>query len=425
VRRLLALLLASSAVAIAPAPAGASPRVLFGVQDDAWLLYGRGTVDERLALLDRLGVDIVRFTVRWDQVAPRRPADARDHSSRGYDWRTVDPALLGLRKAGIDALVTLLGAPAWANGGQPFSRAPNSARTFGDFVHAVATRYPWVRRWTIWNEPNQARWLQPTSPTVYVERLLEPAYAELHAVIPGVQVAGGVSAPRAGAGGGLSPVDWIRGLGRASARLDAYAHHPYPLRPQSETPLQGGCPHCATITMAELGRLLGEVRRSFGAKPIWLTEYGYQTDPPDTALGVSPGAQARYLASAARRVYYTPQVDMLIQFLVRDETVAAGWQSGLFTARGFVKPAYWAFRLPVTQARRRGSRVDVWGQIRPRSGRQPYRVDLYEAGRWVRGQMRWTDPRGVFELRLRAAPGAILYVWSARDRRYGPALSVR
>ena len=73
----------------------------------------------------------------------------------------------------------------------------------------------------------------------------------------------------------------------AGARLDAYAHHPYPLT-RLETPWTGACGHCETITMASLERLLREVSRAFGAqKRIWLTEYGYQTNPPDRALGVS------------------------------------------------------------------------------------------------------------------------------------------
>ena len=42
---------------------------------------------------------------------------------------------------------------------------------------------------------------------------------------------------------------------RAGARLDAYAHNPYPLDPKRETPLRGGCARCTTITMATLGRL--------------------------------------------------------------------------------------------------------------------------------------------------------------------------
>ena len=42
--------------------------VSYGIQDDAWLRYGPGTVDERVATLQGLGLDIVRVTVRWDAV---------------------------------------------------------------------------------------------------------------------------------------------------------------------------------------------------------------------------------------------------------------------------------------------------------------------------------------------------------------------
>jgi hypothetical protein len=322
--------------------------------------------------------------------------------------------------------VTLLGAPRWANGGRSFNSAPLGRHSFADFAHATARRYPWVQKWTIWNEPNQARWLRPTSAAVYVDRLLNPAYAELHAAIPGARVAGGVTAPRAGAGGGRSPVDWIRAMGAAGARLDAYAHHPYPLRPMDETPWSGGCPHCSTITMADLERLIREVRRTFGPTRIWLTEYGYQTNPPDRVLGVSPAAQASYVADSARRAFLAPYVEMLIQFLVLDETRAGGWQSGLFTDRGIVKAAYWAFRIPVTQVYRRASEVDLWGQIRPGSGRQPYRMQLRERGRsrWV-GGLRWTDERGFLAVTIRAGAGSLLRVRPLRANRPSLAVSLR
>ena len=62
-----------------------------------------------------------------------------------------------------------------------------------------------------------------------------------------------------------------------------------------------------------------DVTRNFGAKPLWLTEYGYQTNPPDRLLGVSYALQAQYIGEAALRVWQQPGVTMLIQFLVRDE----------------------------------------------------------------------------------------------------------
>jgi hypothetical protein len=318
----------------------------------------------------------------------------------------------------MPAVLTIYGAPRWANGRRDPNWAPTTPSAFASFVQAAATRYRWVRQWTVWNEPNQRRWLRPTSPRVYVDRLLNPAYVRLHRTISGVRVGGGMTAPRASRGG-VSPIAWIRGMRAAGARLDAYAHHPYPLLPAVETPWVGGCKHCSTLTMAELERLLREVRRNFGAKRIWLTEYGYQTNPPDRALGVSPKRHARYVATAAERVYFAPKVDMLIQFLVRDDTAPQGWQSGFFTARGVKKPAYRAFRLPLVQTFRRGTLTTFWGQVRPRAGHQQYRLRHFRAGRWWwLGAMRSTDAHGFFSATVRAGRGSLVQAWSPRDRSY-------
>jgi hypothetical protein len=125
-------------------------------------------------------------------------------------------------------------------------------------------------------------------------------------------------------------------------------------------------------------------------------------------------------------VFLAPDVDMLIQYLLYDDAEPAGWQSGLFTQPGAVKPAYWAFRLPVTQVRRRGDQADFWGQIRPGSGRLAYSVRLNEGGRWRRvGGIRRTDGRGIFGVTVRARRGSLIQVWSVRDQRYSVALRVR
>ena len=160
--------------------------------------------------------------------------------------------------------MTLYGTPGWANGGRGENWAPASGSTFASFAAAIAMRYPFVHLWAIWNEPNQARWLRPTSPAVYTARLLNPAYAAIHHASPASQVAGGVTAPR-GSTGGVSPMAWAAGMAAAHARLDAYAHNPYPLQPH-ETPLAGGCDHCSTVTMATAGKLIALVHRDFGAR---------------------------------------------------------------------------------------------------------------------------------------------------------------
>jgi hypothetical protein len=282
-----------------------------------------------------------------------------------------------------------------------------------------------VRRWLVWNEPNQRRWLQPNTPAVYVNRLLNPAYAAIHKVRPRALVGGGVTAPR-GSKGGVSPVDWIRGMAAARARLDAYAHNPYPLS-RTETPFAGGCDHCETITMATLERLLGEVERAFGSrKRIWLTEYGYQTSPPDPWLGVSWAKQRRFVGEAALRAYLVPRVDMLVQFLIRDEPEIGRWQSGVLTVGGRTKPSYAALRIPFALRSREGSVTTVWGQVRPGRSIQRYRLERFVDGRWRPvGATARTTGAGFFTRTILAAKGAKLRVVQPATGARSPVLVVR
>ncbi len=363
-RARLAVALVALAGAFAAAPhAHAATGIKYGLTDDAWLLDGPGTVTTRVAHLQSIGVGVVRFSVRWNEVATSAPAAPTDPTDPAYDWTGDSTVLDALHTAGIQVVIQLVGTPSWANGGKGANWAPTSSAPFGAFATAAAREYPWVKKWLIWNEPNQVIWLRPTSPTIYVVRLLNPAYAAIHSVIAGAQVAGGGTAPR-GSTGGVSPVAWITGMHNAHARLDAYAHNPYPLDPKRETPTTGGCAECLTITMATLDRLETLVAKDFPQARIWLSEYGYQSNPPDPILGVSLAKQATYLAQAAYVAYQAPRVDLLIQFLYRDEPNIARFQSGLTTIGNAIKPAYHAFELTLAQTARSGTTTSLWGQLR-------------------------------------------------------------
>ena len=423
-RARLALLCGLFALLIVPA-ASASPSIRYGIQDDAWIADGTGTLAQRLDRLQALGVQIVRYNLRWDQVAARKPKSPTAMGDPTYDWGPSDAFLKGLKAHGIAALVTIYGTPPWANGRHAPSWAPKSSSAIAAFGHAAAKRYPWVKRWAIWNEPNQRRWLRPTSPAVYTVRLLNPAYAAIHAVIRGAQVAGGVTAPRGNAGG-VSPIDWIHGMARAGAHLDAYAHNPYPLSPHTETPWSGGCAGCRTITMATLPKLLNEVARTFGPKRIWLTEYAYQTNPPDRYIGVSDELQAEYMSGAALRAYLAPRVDILIHFLVRDEPSLAGWQSGLLSVSGVAKPSYRAFSLPLAQQSRHGSQTLLWGQVRPGHGRRVYRLQKLVNGRWTwYGGTARTFSGGFFRRTVLGRVGDRFRLWAPSVQAYSPPLVLR
>ena len=415
--------LAAAAVALYVSPASASPGIQYGIQDDAWIQDGPGTLKHRLDFVKALGVTTVRFGIHWDVVAPTRPARALASSDPAYRWDAVDPILQGLRARGIAPLVTLYGTPPWANGERKPNVAPTSSTTFADFAYAAAKRYPFVRKWTIWNEPNQRLSLARTSPALYVKRLLNPAYAAIHRANRNALVAGGVTAPR-GNTGGYGPLAWVRGMAKAQAKLDAYAHNPYATRPL-ESPLRGACPYCDVISMANLNRLVKEVHRNFGNKQIWLTEYGYQTNPPDP-FGVSPSAQAQFVSESALRAYQLSGVTTLIQFLVRDEPELGRFQSGLFTVRGVAKPAYYAFRLPLAQVSRSGSRASLWGQIRPGKGVRTYRLQLRQGSswRWL-GSTQRTNGGGFFSTTATVPRGALIRVWSPQQHSYGWPLLIR
>ena len=173
-RLLLAALTLCALIGLGAPAAQASSNVRYGIQDDSWLVHGAGTLDDRLDRLESLGVDVVRFNLHWDRIERVRGEQ---------NWEESDLVLEGLHDRGIPAVVGLVGSPRWANGGRTPNFAPGAA-AFAEFARTAATRYSWVTQWLVWNEPNQARWLRPTTPAVYVRQLLNPAYKAIHAANP-------------------------------------------------------------------------------------------------------------------------------------------------------------------------------------------------------------------------------------------------
>jgi hypothetical protein len=233
--------------------------------------------------------------------------------------------------------------------------------------------------------------LTPASPAIY-RSLVRAAIGALQATgHAGDQILVGETAPIGRTTGAPSqrpmpPGDFLRGVfcldraGRAlrSAALDCtgrYArlavtgasHHPY-TRGGSRPPTDRGGRN--EITISSVSRLKGildqaarrgRIRRRL---PIWYTEYGFQTRPPDTIFGVPLDRQAAYLNQSDYIAWKDPRVRSVAQYEMRDETNPALFQSGLRFADGRVKPGFFAYRLPVWVVRS-ATGVRVWGQVRP------------------------------------------------------------
>jgi hypothetical protein len=166
--------------------------------------------------------------------------------------------------------------------------------------------------------------------------------------------------------------------------------------------------------MATIDKLVTLVARDFGNARIWLSEYGYQSNPPDRFLGVSLALQARYLSEGDYVAYHTPRVDLLIHFLYRDEPNIARFQSGLVTLTNAPKPALAAFEVPLAEVSRSGTRTSLWGQLRAPAAGSAGEIEQHTATGWrmlatvhggAAGFFRYvgTLPRGA-QVRLRAGP---------------------
>ena len=377
--RRVTLVVAAAAVVAAGAvlPSALASRSLqLGIYDDSMVL---GNPSKTFPMLKQLRAQVIRVTLPWGgrgalSVARRKPADASDPADPAYRWGLYDALVRRAAKDKIKVLFDIVGTPGWANGGKRWNRAPRNATTLRAFAHAAAMRYsgtfkpegaeeplPSVRLWLAWNEPNDPVFLTPQYRKVGRNRyVIQSAsdYARIcNAIVSGVhgtklkgeKVGCGVTGPRGndrpgGARPSVSPLTFLRAMKRAGATgFDAYAHHPYygsPDESPTRRPATG-------ITLENIGKLTKEVTRLYGPKRIWITEYGYQTRPPDPLFGVSWKRQAKYLAKAYSMARRNSRIDMMIWFLLRDEPRGKGhdgWQSGLITRTGKKKPAYTTFR---------------------------------------------------------------------------------
>jgi hypothetical protein len=418
-------LLTLIAVLLAAAPAAASPVLDVGIADDRVLVHGTDAeASAAVAEWSALGVDVVRVHARWvahvpEPNSPARPAgfDQRNPDDPRYNWDALDRAVGRVRGAGMRVLLTVTGSgPVWGTlePGQGSQRYKPSPESFAEFASAVARRYgPHVDEYVIWNEPNHELWLQPQNsctsrgctpyaPHLY-RRIVRAADPAIRAADPGARVMMGALAPRGTSARSrnarLRPLAFLRALGCVDSRYRrtrtgacrgfqppsayGFAYHPHGLKlaPSARSS------HPDEAQLGDLSRLvsaLDRVTRAGGLRsrhpsgrfPLWLDEYGYQTNPPDR-IGVSLSRQASYLSQAEYIVWRNPAVRALSQYLLYDngEPITKTFQTGLLFADGRAKPSYQAYKLPIWVPRRHvgnGARIRVWGMARPATnGRAP------------------------------------------------------
>jgi hypothetical protein len=311
---------------------------------------------------------------------------------------------------------------------------------------AAANTLPAVRLWSIWNEPNLPVFLlpqrsstkshYPVSPTLY-RNLYRAAYNGLAAtghgkdtILLGELLPVGKSShtPRSS----IRPLEFLRELacvdrhyhaftgtnakergckGFKALPLSGIAYHPYALAggPTKRPPSSDD----ATIgTLSRVTKVVDRLRarkRLAGPAhpPLWLTEFGVQTDPPDYLFGSPIKRVPAYLGQAERIAMHNRRVYSYSQYPLVDDRTTSGFQSGLRFTNGKAKPGiYQEYRLPIYVRRSGRSAVRFWGGVRAADSGGT--VTLFSRvgtkGNFkVLKQTVKLGPRGYFEVRVSAS----------------------
>jgi hypothetical protein len=175
-----------------------------------------------------------------------------------------------------------------------------------------------------------------------------------------------------------------------------------------------------------LQRLLGRLASGYGVHrsvPIWSTEYGFWTNPPDHSKGsISPNLAAYYMNWAEYLSYRNSSIRSYAQYLLIDPRSGV-FSSGLELANRSQLATYGAFRMPLympSTSAKSPTSLTVWGGVRPAA----YTLALPVAdiqfkpssgGSWTtRKQVRVTGPRGYFSVKVPfTKSGEVRVAWSA------------
>jgi hypothetical protein len=448
-RKLTALVLAFLLLAAAAAQSSASTAQLTIMQDDTELHTSR--MDSRLDEMKSLGADVVKVRIAWRYVAPTgstKPAGFNPTDPTSYPpgaWDSYDAIIRGVVARHMRPYISITGpAPDWADSHHDPLDNPNS-NEFARFVQAVGTRYsgtfqggngngytdplarlPRVSIWSVWNEPNLASWLKPQyshripqSPRIY-RKLVYATQDGLSASGHGSDtflISELLPFARSGRTGvtKVRPIQFLREMACVDSHYHAFrgsaakkrgctgryrkipgtgiAYHPYTYAGGPDVPQKNR----DDASIGELNRVERAVDKLSGRHrlvghhlPIWITEFGFQTDPPDifqSAIKKVPGymGEAEWLAYKDRRVVSYSQYPLVDDPLGTGANKYAGFQSGLRFINGNAKAGiYAAFRMPF-YVRAHGSRLtEIFGGARAADPGTPVTVQSRKGhGKWT------------------------------------------
>jgi hypothetical protein len=166
------------------------------------------------------------------------------------------------------------------------------------------------------------------------------------------------------------------------------------------------------LAIRQLGKYLDQAARAGrvpGKLPIYNTEFGLQSNPPDRVVSTSPVRQAQLINEKEEYSYRYGRLKSYSQYLLFDDPPRkgpahekwSGFQTALRFTSGKKKPAYNAFKFPIVVKKRRRD-VLIWGLVRPGAGVRSVRIQ--RNGR-SSGPRKKTNSKGYFTVKRRQQSG--------------------
>jgi hypothetical protein len=336
-----------------------------------------------------------------------------------------------------------------------------AARYSGHFNPGSGTLPP-VQALQIWDEPNQDYWLAPAyqgstpvSPDHY-RQMLNAVYPAVKAVNPQMLVVTGGTSPYGDPPGGpyadpsnrrIRPVQFwqqllcvhpvqetvkvpvkgkkgkkgkkrkkrktktlvteklVRTEGCTGPAFDVLAHQA--IDNTGSGPLKSG-PDRDDASTPDLGRVVNVLRAAEsvgalrGSHPVWVTEFWWDSKPPNS-VGAPLDVHAAWIEQSLY-LFWKAGASAAVNFQIGDTadrpTVHAGWQSGAYFIDGQPKPALTAFRFPFVTERIDTQTVRAWGRA-PEGG--TLQIQQQRAAGWVTIKELPVSKGGVFLTDLRSS----------------------
>lgn len=239
-----------------------------------------------------IGARYIVQVFAWREIEP---------SPGEFHWEYTDWLVRAAEFYNLNVVARLDKPPVWTVAApDAVSSPPRNLNDYGDFAARVAQRYRGhIAGYVVWNEPNLAiEWgNSPPDPGAYTD-MLKLAAGRIRAVDDKAQiVSAGLAPTNENSPGAMDDRTFLRAMYAHGAReaFDVLGAHPYGFGYPPEDN-HGDHDGLNFARLNDLHEIM--VNNGDSNKPIWVTEFGYTTEPPSQAFqpGVSETQQADYLA---------------------------------------------------------------------------------------------------------------------------------